>query len=255
MLLRANIGHADLSGDDGVNHVEIRSHGNTGATITATALEQLEQAASSCRLDENLLRASPVIELKAGIGVLLELLENVDLGRLLARQGMFSRLTGTDLEARYVFNHAINAALSAAKRLRASHRTCLNYLETMQREQHRIIDAQGDLDSLIDAARKMVGKDRDCDTFLRARFERRLSNLMAIQVSNITTIKQFDVTMQMVTSILDRFHDVEGMVLPVWESHALALAHSTVPVRKNTPAVKDFENTNQQLVESLEAEK
>ena len=90
------------------------------ARITDDALHQLDLAIQSTPLDDQLLHANPVMELKRGIRALLDQLESVDLHGLLGKQGMFARLTGADLEARYRFNASVQDALAAVKRLRRS---------------------------------------------------------------------------------------------------------------------------------------
>ena len=216
-------------------------------------LDKLDSVARKMRVHPDLLRASPALELRRGVQDFVTLLTALDVQALLRHQGPLSRLTGKDIEARYVFNDQIRTVQDKAAQLRRASKSCGIYAKALISEKHRLEEAQSELEILIEQGRSALDVQENLSAFTRTRIERRLVNLTAMQVSNVTTIRQLETSVKLVTTLLDRFADVEAVVLPLWERHALAIANSNRRVRETDQIVQNFHSTSSKLVSGLQA--
>lgn len=70
-----------------------------------------------------------------------------------------------------------------------------------------------------------------------------------MHTANMLTIEQLGLARTVLTALLDRFTDVETLMLPLWQRHMLALATSAGSARRR--AGQDFAATNTQLIDYL----
>jgi hypothetical protein len=73
---------------------------------------------------------------------------------------------------------------------------------------------------------------------------------MAMHAANVLTIEQISPAVGLLTGLLDRFTDVDTMLLPLWERSVLAMAHAT-GVRMQRDAAGEFAQCHQTLVTHL----
>lgn len=222
--------------------------------ITQEALDHLFAAARTRPLNDKLLRAGPAVELRRAMQLLLENLGAVSLRELLARQGMLDRIRGADIEARYKFNAAVEAVLDTISALESPHRACLRHINLMRAEQDALAAEQERFEHAIRLGENLLQRDHRADPFIRDRLQKLVANLLTMHASNETTIRQLEVTIKMLTTICDRFHEIEHVVIPLWKRHALAIANSPHRLTPKLPVVASFRDLNTALHNSIETE-
>ena len=221
--------------------------------LDENAVIVLDEAAKSPNFDPDLLRTTPARDIRVGIEATIGLLEQMDHRARLARQGVFSRLTGADIEARLRFELASQKVLAAADRLRQAARNGRRILALLTETRQDLASEQRRLEEVIAAGRQLLAACPDADDFVVARFERRLANLMAMHAANLLTIEQINLSVGVLTGLLDRHTDVDTLLLPLWERSVLAMAHAPGG-RPPREAVDDFARCHESLLTHLKQE-
>ncbi|QKC82809.1 hypothetical protein [Mesorhizobium sp. NZP2077] len=220
------------------------------ATLDESAVVALDEAAKGTGFDPDLLRATPARDIRLQIEAMVALLEKVDHRRLLARQGMLARMTGADVEARLEFELAGQQVMIAARQLRQAAQNGKRLRMLMAKARADLMAEQSRLEGVIAAARRLLATSPGSDDFVVARFERRLASMMAMHAANILTIQQFNLSSEVLTGLLDRFTDVDTLLLPLWQRNVLALAHAAGADTRRT-AAGDFVTSHQNLISYL----
>ena len=218
--------------------------------LDAAALAALDRAAESEPFDTDILSSTPARDMGLKIAALVSLLEKLDHRDLLARQGFISRLTGADVEARLNFELATEKIQVEIEELRRAAKNARHTQTLLEKTRNDLIAEQQRLDEIIDDAKHLLSIGSRDEAFLVSRFERRLSNIMAIHAANIATIEQISLGMQVLMALIDRYVDVETMLLPLWQRNTLALAHAA-GTRGEQTAVSDFEDAHNALIRFL----
>lgn len=209
------------------------------------AVEALDTASATKPLNVDLLSTTPVADMRKKIEAIVSLLQRVDHRRLLSSQGMLARLTGANLEARLEFELAAQKVLASVSELHQlaeeGKRISLllkQLLEDISREQKR-------LEIVIAEAKDLLKRSDNNDTFTTSRFERRLTNIIAIHAANCSTIQQTILADKTLQSMLDRVMDVETLLVPLWQRNVLALAHASVgeELRENAGNLAQVHNS------------
>lgn len=199
----------------------------TASVLDEQALVALDRAAHTKPFDTEILQSAPAQDIRVQIGKIITLLKAVDAGKMLRRQGVISRLTGADVEARLEFELAAQQVMSAMELLRRAEATGSRIrilLGNGRKELHR---EQKRLGEVIAASKQLLAAAVDADPFLRSRFERRLANIMTMHAANITTIEQIGLAEQVLKSLLDRVTDVHTALFPMWQRSVIALVHAS----------------------------
>ena len=217
------------------------------------AVTALDSAAQSEPFKLDLLRTAPARDMRLKIEEVVALLEKMDAGRMLARQGPISRLTGADVEARLEFELAGQKVLTAIADLRRAAGNGRHIRALLVQGREELTGEQARLETVISEAQLLLAATRDADEFVRARFERRLSNIMAMHAANLLMFEQIKLAEDVLTGLLDRFTDVETLLLPLWQRNVIALAHAAAG-RPQKQAAGAFEQVNDKLIVHLKQE-
>jgi hypothetical protein len=220
-------------------------------TLDDAAVAELDEAASGAGIDIDLLRSTPARDIRARIEAVLTLLQGVDHRALLAKQGLFSRLTGADIEARLRFEISAQHLVSAVARLREAALEGRRLRQLLAQARQDLGSEQERLQAVIAAAQALLGREAGSDASARDRFERRLANIRALHAANILTIGQMDLAEGVLARLLDRCTDVDTLIIPLWQGQAFALAQAAGR-QSLARAAQDFTGTHRHLIAHLE---
>ena len=218
------------------------------APIDDAAVAELDAAAVTRGFDEALLRMTPARDMRARIETVVDLLEKMDPAGLLKKQGPISRLVGADVEARLQFELASEKVVAAMRQLKIAAQNGVRMRMMLDEAVREIETDQMRFEVAIMTGRGRLKCAAGSDEFMLARYERRLANITAMHAANILAIEQLKLAKVVLTSLLDRFTDVETLLLPVWQRHVLALASAAGASRQ---AGADFSETNTKLIDFL----
>jgi hypothetical protein len=219
--------------------------------LDETALAALDAAAHTAAFDMDLLRTPAARDIRLQIEAIVTLLRKMDDRAVLARQGLLSRLTGADVEARLEFELAGQNVLTAMGRLRRAAQNGRHVLGLLAAARADLVAEQARLEALIAAAKALLTTASAKDEFIATRFERRLANIMAMHAANILTIEQIGLAHGVLSGLLDRITDVDTLLLPLWQRNVLALAHASVG-SPHRDAARDFAHSHRQLISHLD---
>jgi hypothetical protein len=187
------------------------------------ALARFDAAHDPFEPDQSLLSGTPARSLAQALIDMVDMLKRIDIDRVARRQSWWHRFTGADLEARVeleVAAHCLGDAMkkaateaAGARRAQGAMRADLPRLDAAQLSHQAVIDAASALLRGADSADQVV-----------ARLQRRLGNLEALHASNRLTRAQMILAIDHLSGLLDRFTDIEQLLFPVWQQHALAVA-------------------------------
>ncbi len=221
--------------------------------MNEAAVAALDEAAKGPTFDLQLLQVAPVKDITRQVAVTVKTLESMDHSQVLAKQGFFSRMTGADVEARLNFELASQSVLLQISQLRLAASNGKTVRRLLEEARTELIIEQDRLNDLIAEAKAFLAANMNAEAFVVSRFERRLSNIMAIHASNMLTIEQISMARQVLAGALDRVTDVETLLLPLWQRNVLAVAHTTDP-REQRIAVSKFAESNNNLISYLKQE-
>ncbi|WP_245339496.1 hypothetical protein [Rhizobium sp. CIAT894] len=184
-------------------------------------------------MDSNLLSSAPARDIRASANELIEMLEAVDLQKMLRKQGLIGRFTGSDVEARLEFELSSHRVADLFRQLSRAAHGGGRIREILDRTRLELIDEQRRLAGVISDAKLLLSRSDGSDPALVARFERRLANIMAMEAANTLTIQQIELSAGVLASLLDRFTDIETLLLPLWQRNALAIIHGEAKPRSS----------------------
>jgi hypothetical protein len=194
------------------------------------ALNRFDAALARFGPDESLLSGSPARTLTTAMADLVLALTRIDLERVHSRESWWHRFTGADLEAKLELEVAVRCIGGDMQRLAQAAGAAQRASAAMQDDMVRLDAAQADHDRLIDATRAFLkGADGADETV--ARLQRRLGNLEALHASNRLARAQMVLAVGHLSGLLDRYRDIEQLLFPLWQQHALAVAQSAAPLR------------------------
>ncbi|WP_245433144.1 hypothetical protein [Rhizobium sp. L43] len=215
--------------------------------IDDDAIAVLDMAARSPRMDGNLLSSAPARDIRSSANELIEMLEEVDLQKMLRKQGLIGRFTGADVEARLEFELASHRVADLFRQLSRAAQAGVRIREILDRTRLELIDEQRRLARVISDAKLLVSLSDGSDLSLVARFERRLSNIMAMEAANTLTLQQIELSASVLASLLDRFTDIETLLLPLWQRNALAIIHGEA-IAPRSSVVTAFLDAHRNLI-------
>jgi hypothetical protein len=214
------------------------------------ALTALDRAAQSRPFDLDLLQTAPARDMRRQMEVVLDLLENLDHRAFLSKQNWFAKLTGADVEARLKFELSAQQIIGSAIALRKTAQNGQRIIGLLGQTRDEILSEQARFERLIEAAKSLIVATPDAEAFTLGRFERRLSNIMALHSANIITLEQIGLAESVVRALLDRFTDVDTILLPLWQRNALAMAHSSTSTERRASSV-EFYSAHKHLITYL----
>lgn len=220
---------------------------SASAVIDNEAVAALDVAARSPRMDSNLLNSAPARDIRTSANDLIAMLEEVDLQKMLRKQGLVGRFTGADVEARLEFELASHRVADLFRQLTRAAQAGRRIREILDKTRLELIDEQGRLALVISDARLLLSQSVGSDLSLIARFERRLANIMALEAANTLTIQQIELSASVLASLLDRFTDIETLLLPLWQRNALAIIHGEA-ITSRSSVVTAFLDAHSNLI-------
>lgn len=214
------------------------------------ALARFDEAFDGFEPDQSLLGGTPARDLSESMTALVVSLRRVDIDRVNRRQGWWHRFTGADIEARLeleVAAHCLGGDMrnasppaAAARRARDAMRADLPRLDAAQRAHESLSDATSLFLQGTPASNPVV-----------ARLQRRLGNLEALQASNRLVGAQMELAVDHLDGLLDRFADIEQLLFPLWQRHALAVAQSAGPADDVGATATQFRSIHERLTGAL----
>ena len=223
--------------------------------VDEAAIDLLGRAARTATFDESILTKTPAKDVADLIGRAISKLRAVNLDRLLRRQGPLSRITGADLEERLRFEVAVEEVAKEMRLIAKKRAEVRRIRDALVETRGRIATEQIRLDRVIGSAKRILASAQSPDPFLRDRFERRLANLVALRVSNTMTIEQMRLAEQNLAGLLDRLHEVEHVLFPLWQRDSMAIAQSPVRIRRRSELAEAYFRRRNALLETLFAER
>ncbi|TCM77091.1 hypothetical protein EV291_108110 [Rhizobium sp. BK068] len=221
-------------------------------SLNEAAVEALDQASRVPNLNGDLLQSTPARDIRSGSERILALLQTVDMKRFFQKQTIFSRFTGADVEARLQFELASYRVMAAFREVRQAADNGRRVRALLAKAKLDLGEQQSKLAGVIEEAKVLLVKSRaSADSFLVDRFERRLANLITMETSNTLTLQQMTLSESTLSMLLDRFVDIETMLLPLWQRNALAIAQGEVTSLRSQPAV-EFLESHHSLIDHLQ---
>ncbi len=217
------------------------------------AVELLDACVPPGRINDELLRTTPLSDLSGLITQIVAMLRTIDVQHLLGKQQWFHRLTGADIEARLEFELASRNASSIMTQLHDKHVEAEHLAQLIVRETEMISQQQDQLEQAISVARALIRSSPSADEYDKSRFERRLANMMALHVANGNTIKQFEMAHQTITIVIDRYRDVDKLLFPLWQRNVAAIAQSDGRLNHDDEAVIQLQHVQTQILESIQS--
>ncbi|PDT03659.1 hypothetical protein CO666_13900 [Rhizobium chutanense] len=217
------------------------------AVIDDDAVAVLDMAARSPRIDGNLLSSAPARDIRSSANELIVMLEEVDLQKMLRKQGLIGRFTGADVEARLEFELASHRVADLFRQLSRAAQAGTRIRGVFDKTRLELLDEQRRLARVISDAKLLVSQSDGSDLSLVARFERRLYNIMAMEAANTLTIQQIELSASVLASLLDRFTDIETLLLPLWQRNALAIIHGEA-ITARSSVVTAFLDAHRNLI-------
>ncbi|SNZ19075.1 hypothetical protein [Cohaesibacter gelatinilyticus] len=218
--------------------------------LDENAVLALDEAAATKSLDTDLLSTTPVVDIRMQIETILSLLQKVDHRKLLSRQSAWARLTGKNIEARLEFELAAQNVLNSVSHLLKLAETGQHVLLLLKQSFQDIQHEQERLNCVIQEAKDLLIRSPSAEDFVISRFERRLSNIMALHAANSATLQQISLAEQTLHGTLDRVTDVRTLLVPLWQRNVLALAQASIG-HDQRKAADDFAQTHHQFIEYL----
>lgn len=214
------------------------------------ALARFDATFDGFEPDQALLGGTPARDLSESMTALVLSLRRVDIDRVNRCQGWWHRFTGADLEARLeleVAAHCLGGDMREAS-VRAA--TARRARDAMRADLPRLDAAQLAHGSLADATAAFLGRAPAADPVV-ARLQRRLGNLEALGASNRLVRAQMQLAIDHLDGLLDRFADIEQLLFPLWQRHALAVSQSAGPAEGAAATAGQFASIHRRLTGAL----
>jgi hypothetical protein len=218
-----------------------------------TALALFDGAIVLVEPEEELLNGAPARELMAAMATVVLSLKNLDAARVARRQSWFHRFTGADLEARLEFELAVRSIGDEMRRLSLKAQEARRAQQLIRHEIAKLDGAHDGNEALILATRAFMGGATAGVS--PARLERRLGNLEALHASNRLARAQMALAIDSIAGLLDRYSDIEQLLYPVWQQHALAVAQSTAAPEDFSGQLSELETAQSSLMNALRRNK
>jgi len=215
------------------------------------SIDFLGRAARTVSLPEASLTQTPVRDISAAARTLVERLRRLNVETLFRAQGLFSQLTGADIEAKLSFELEVRRIGQDIRSLQDQSRRAGALRHALRASREQILAGRDRLERIIAAGKTALSTSADADPFLKSRFERRLDNLVTLHASNELTCRQIEMADQSLSLVIDRVEDVATVLATLWQRDALAVAQSAKPVPKSSELAGAFIRSHDQLLQKL----
>lgn len=218
------------------------------------ALDWLDAAGHRRPMNDQLLSVADATVMQKAIQGALVLLRKLDVDALLKRQGFLARLTGADIEARLRLEVAAQQVAACFEQMERAALRARQLVAAMAAERHAMAQDMDPLCEIITEGHRLLSGAAGAEPKLRARFERRLANLTALEAANRLAIEQFRLSETGLMAMLDRYTDMATVVIPLWRQHLFALLHSKARLSRADRDVSDFLLCHEALDDYLSGE-
>lgn len=205
----------------------------------------------------DLMESSPVSNLAEVIGRIVEKLTDADPKVITEKPSWFAKFTGKSFESnvRYQMSRKeLDDLLTDAEKIADKVRLTLNAIENIladhfaERERLEVyIKAGKEFLSENPSAGLPAGSEITFDN-THERFARKITNLETLLSSHIMSIGQLNLTKAQAIDMIDRFHETQAILVPVWRQHTLALLTTK---NMNPEMVEQATRSHQALIKSL----
>lgn len=204
--------------------------GPQAVTLTEALLDQFAAASRTPAFDEKLFDIAAGGNLAQRLEALVAAVQEADIVPVIQAQRPLAALFGEDLEARMTFALARKRAHAAMKQASTAAMQT-GHLITLLEQAHATLQAESrrltEVSSLGTGLLSRLAPATTLEALeLRSRFERRLANLNALCAATALTVARIPQAIAHNRQILDRFNDMNTLLFPVWERHALTIVQS-----------------------------
>ena len=216
---------------------------------TEQTLAEFDAAVHTVSPDEELLTGAPARNLLAAMAETVTSLGRIDAEAVARKQSWFARFTGADLEAQLEFELAIRSVDRQMQGLAAAALKARRAAALMRDSIGGLDEARAPNETLIEWTHALLSQAPE--TACTARLQRRLANLEALHASNQLARAQMVLAIQNVEGLLDRYGEIERLLFPVWQQHALAVAQSATAPDELPERVDNLHAAQNRLGEAL----
>ena len=222
--------------------------------LSEASLALLDAASAIEPVDDRLLETTPARDLSDCISGLVSSLRALDVKAVVERKSWWRQFTGADLEARLKFDLACKTLRGACEEGRARAKAARDAGSLLWRTARRTEADQQRLAVVVREARAALNAPgaREAPPEIRARFERRIANLMTLEAANALVLKQIELSISTLRGLLDRFMEVERLLLPLWQRTSLAAAQAISPDTTTPHPFLDLPQLHASLVAGLD---
>jgi hypothetical protein len=210
-----------------------------------------DAAEARATVDRGLLHAAPADAISRQAGTVIAMLKALDVDVPSARQGWFARLTGADVVNRMRQERALRQVMKAICDLGRGVREGRARLNDLSTASRAMEDDQARVANAIGCGRVLLAQSTSGDLFVRARYERNIAWMTALQSANEETLHRLAFSTHLLVSLLDRLAEVETTLVPLWQRNVLAVLQS--PVRPpDVKALAVLQDTRVMLIKAFE---
>lgn len=232
----------DLSAADQVEVDRIASGINLADSAALSAYGNLSDASATLTALSELLERSPTTLLAGKIAEIVAKLQDANPEVVTRKQGWFSRFMGGDIETgvRYQFaRKEVSTLLEEANLMAAQVNQIVTEIQgaiaSHDTESHQLalkIHA-GHLFLERNPTAGVPPANEVCFDNPRERFARRLASMATLLSSNQMSLMQLKLARGQALDMLERFHEISQVLVPVWRQHSLAVTTN----QNNSPEV------------------
>lgn len=184
----------------------------------------------------NMMEDSPVTALAAKIAQITGKLTDADPRITTEKPSWWQKFTGSAVEKKVRYQQArksLDTLLADAEKLSGQVEAVIDALDKMigsHQAESRTLRLHIAAGRLYLHANLDAGKPNAAEMSFenqRERFSRKLTNLAALLASHEMSYTQLKLTRAQAVDLIDRFHEVSRVLVPVWRQHTLALLNNT----------------------------
>jgi hypothetical protein len=198
--------------------------------LSEDLLTRLGEASHVRSFNEKLFDVTAGGDLPARLRNVMRAVRDADADALLRSQTSASKFLGADIEARMVFAVARKKAVDSLSESRRAAQATAGLLQILEDARAGVLADERRLADIVamadEIANRLAAPGTAKEIELQDRFNRRRANLQSLRASTALTLAQIPIAIAHNRQLLERFNDVETVLFPVWERHAMTLIQS-----------------------------
>ncbi len=262
MTIKEVTDQIDLSIYPEADHVTIEAlmnDINLASTAAITSFCNISSASAGIEALSAAMERAPTSLLAGKIAEIVAKLAEADPKIVAEKPGWIARVTGSALEGkvRYqVSRKAVDTLIEEANRLADRVISLVDQLERMMAEhaeesrqlQLKLVAGKLYLQRHPEAGLPLQGEISFDNP--RERFARRLASMATLLSSNDMSLTQMKLTRAQAIDMVERFHEISTVLVPVWRQHTMALVSS---LRNSPESIAVATKSHESLMSSLSA--